>query len=507
METEIKLIASPGMLAQLRCLPVLQGAERRAALSSTYFDTLDCRLQRAGASLRIRVSGERREQTFKLASIAGAAIRRGEWNVPVDRDEPACDSFPEPACEILSGLLAGGRLVPLATTRIDRTTHEVSFGGSTIEVAYDEGLVAARRRQAELHEVELELREGHLADLVGLALELPLGPQLRWSLDSKAAQSYRLASDLPMTWARAPDVRLPQDLDAASGFQAIAWQCLKHLLANCEPVIATGDAEAIHQCRVAIRRLRALIGAFQSIVADAASPVLRAELKAAASGLGPARDLHVLIERVGAACQARGCEAQELLAHLEGLRDAAVYAARDVIASAPFQRLLLQLAGWIESGDWLAACAARGGHERLTGFAGTVLKRRRRKLKRLDRKIAGMSDAKRHRVRIEVKKLRYATGFFAALFPDTGKGSVKARFLKNLGRLQAALGELNDISIARSRHDEWFVGLDPITATKLSSELTVLLAGMEPERESLLKRAGRLLKDVKAAKAWWKPAG
>ncbi len=45
-------------------------------------------MARRGLSLRVRVQGERRTQTVKLAGGAGLAMQRGEWEWPVEGDAP-----------------------------------------------------------------------------------------------------------------------------------------------------------------------------------------------------------------------------------------------------------------------------------------------------------------------------------------------------------------------------------------------------------------------------------
>ena len=51
----------------------------------------------------------------------------------------------------------------------------------------------------------------------------------------------------------------------------------------------------------------------------------------------------------------------------------------------------------------------------------------------------------RHELRIELKKLRYATDFFAPLIP----AKALARYRKRLAALQEILGQLNDITVGR----------------------------------------------------------
>jgi CHAD domain-containing protein len=57
---------------------------------------------------------------------------------------------------------------------------------------------------------------------------------------------------------------------------------------------------------------------------------------------------------------------------------------------------------------------------------------------------------RRHRLRIRMKRLRYACDFFASSFP----GAAVRPYGKRLAALQGILGDLNDIAVARRLLDE-----------------------------------------------------
>ena len=56
-----------------------------------------------------------------------------------------------------------------------------------------------------------------------------------------------------------------------------------------------------------------------------------------------------------------------------------------------------------------------------------------------------MSPTERHQLRIDVKKLRYATDFFASLY---GRKRVRS-FTESLQKLQDGLGYMNDVTVAK----------------------------------------------------------
>ena len=83
------------------------------------------------------------------------------------------------------------------------------------------------------------------------------------AVKSEADRGYALLTAEKADAIKAAPVRLAPDADVQSAFRIIARACLHQLVAN-QSVMLAGDAEGLHQMRVALRRLRAVI-----------SPVLR----------------------------------------------------------------------------------------------------------------------------------------------------------------------------------------------------------------------------------------
>jgi inorganic triphosphatase YgiF len=403
--------------------------------------------------------------------------------------------------KLLERLLDGQALRPLSVTRVERTTRRLCFGGSTIEAAFDFGTVEAGRCSEPLCELELELVSGRAADLFALAQHLPLGPELGWSVESKGTRGQALALKLPFEAKRAGDVAVAPDMDVGRGFQTIAWNCLSQLLGNYREVIASGNPDALHQSRVAMRRLRAAFSVFGDAVADADSAIFRAEWKAAANGLGPARDLHVLLDRVESAVTEQAIEADELLDLLRRRCASATRDAQDLLRGQGFQQLLIRFAEWLERAPFRAS--SRAGRP-LTEFAEHKLGRRRRKLTR-GKPLDVLPEVALHTLRIKGKKLRYAAEFFGTLYPDPDCTSARRAFGKALGKLQDCLGSVHDLAVAHEQRDHLVAGLEPIVAARLSTQLAALLDRHGPTRKQLIRSAAKALEHVEEAPAWWKP--
>lgn len=503
-EIEIKLAASPAMFSGLHEHPALQGGDVQAQLVTTYFDTADSRLQQAGMALRIRENGALRELTVKCSTLPGGTrIQRGEWTVPSKGPHPDVGTLPARARALIDPVLGNLPLEPVAASIIERETREIRRCDAIIELAFDSGEIRAKSKTEPVCEVELELKSGTLAELLALAGELPLGPELRWSVATKAERCYALAYGQAPRPVHARPIRLSPDQDLVSGFQTIIWNSIEQLLANAPLVCGEGAPEAIHQARVAIRRLRAAIALFRKVVKDRQAPVLRAELRAAARQLGAVRDLDVLLERITAPGNTDDADTAELIAHLRSRRAAALVAAQELLASSQFQHLLIDTALWLEAGEWIAHARDKHADLALGAFAAKVLSRRRRKLRRKGRHLARIEDRARHRVRIETKKLRYGAMFFSSLF-STAPEHDRERFARSLARLQDRLGTLNDLATAEAQRAALFDGLDPITAARLSEKLELLSHDAGKLRGKLMKSAKKALGRVEETPAWWK---
>lgn len=506
LETEIKLVASPAMLQQLRVHPLLAGAEQRLELVSTYFDTACATLHRHRASLRVRDGGTAREQTLKLPLASASAAGRGEWSVQTLAEHPDPTLFPEEPAAILRDLVGDAPLKPLIRTRISRTVRTIAYRGATIEAAFDTGTIGARPPGAEplseaVCELELELVDGEIGGLFALALELPLGPELSWSLVSKSERGRALAFAQPAQAVSARAVGVRPGMTREQGFVAVARNCLEQVLGNYRLVLATGDPGALHQLRVGIRRLRALFSLFGKRLHGPRTTAFRAAWKEAGNALGPARDAHVLLEEVRKADGARGEEAcGELIRVLEQQRAQATASARQYLARADFQRLLIGFARWLET-DELQEELARANAP-LDKFARKVLSRRRKSLGKAQSRLPRMEAGEIHNLRIAVKKLRYGAEFFAGLYPH-GKAQAET-FARMVRRLQDELGKVHDMDVASDAREARFAGMDRASAGRLEATLAGLMGDSCENRARALRRAEQYLARALDLPRWWR---
>ena len=495
-EVELKLEVEPEALKKILAHPLFEAESRDGPvtqdLHSTYFDTPDQALRQAGISFRIRRNGHQRIQTIKAAqSVDGIALSRSEWEHEVEGDEPDYTIAEETALKPFLELR--GTIQPAFSVMAERTACRLSYGSSIIEVAADRGKVEGLERTIPFGELELELKEGTAADLFDLARSLSAEVPLRLGFKTKAERGYEAISGETLKRVKADPVILKRRMTSARAFQIIGASCLRHLMANEAIVRAAPEAEAVHQMRVALRRLRAAITLFKTVVEDDRRDEIRAELKWMANLLGEARDLDVYISKVlePARAQNENNESyRQLLADYEERRDRAYRIVQETIASPRFINGILEAAAWIQVGGWSrneGKAARRRRDEPVAELAEEEIGRRWKRVLKRGRNLADLDPDERHQVRIEIKKLRYATEFFDSLFKGSNVRKRKRAALKTLEALQETLGELNDITVgsemnsssaAEAIHQDQFARVDNLLGAAASQYQE--LAGLEP---------------------------
>ena len=79
---------------------------------------------------------------------------------------------------------------------------------------------------------------------------------LRLEVKTKAERGYALLRDGALGPERTMEIDIDPAMSSAEAFRATALSCLRQIVAN-EPATCAGQAEALHQMRIGLRRLRA----------------------------------------------------------------------------------------------------------------------------------------------------------------------------------------------------------------------------------------------------------
>ncbi len=465
LEREVKLGVWPGFrLPELdglvEGLHVVTGSE--CELHATYHDTSDLRLARSGATLRHR-SAE--GWTLKLPSGEGQGdgwLSRRELTVAGDdRAVP-----PELAALVVSWVRTS-TLVPVARLQTRRRSVALvdATGVVAVEVVDDEVSVLHGQHLAlRFREVEVELggrADPELLDVVVARLRAAGAgpadptPKVMRALGPRTSEPPELAEPVVERYDSAADV-------IRSGLRASVRRLLTHDVG----VRLGEDAEAVHQARVATRRLRSDLRTYAPLLDDDWAKELRSELKWIASGLGAVRDADVLLEGLesaGAGLDRRDARAAEdLLGRLRTERSAARQRLLGMLDDRRYALLLDRLVGSFDphrpepvpavpagapavivSGDrWLLAEAEGPAAEVLPMLVRKPWKHLRRAVEAVD---PDGPDEELHQVRIRAKRCRYAADVAALAV-----GKPAQRFAGAVAELQEVLGEHQDAVVAEA---------------------------------------------------------
>jgi len=432
-EVELKLEIDPAHAGKLESHPLFREEPRRALQISTYFDTPKGKLRRQGWVLRVRHEGDRWVQTIKHAGDSAGLFDRDEWESDVDGPRP--DLLAIAGTPLKAHIKARQflHLVPVVRTEVTRSTWLIRVKGATIELTYDEGQVEAGGATEPIHELELELKAGEVDALFAVAKRIGASIPVKLGVLAKPERGFALADGLRDKPVKATHVDLGDKASVADGFVAIVSACLMHFRINEPLFISQGDSEALHQLRVAIRRIRSALWLFRPAVKDAKFERTSDRLRRFTRELGTARNIDVILAAMRPNDPARGQLEQDRCHLYERIVKK--------LDSRAFRTFVIDLLAWTHIGEWRNGKKAG---KRLIPFAIKRLDRLWRKIDERTADLWRLSDVERHQLRIDTKKIRYALQFLEEPFRTTG--SAQGAFADAAEGVQDSLGCLNDLA-------------------------------------------------------------
>jgi CHAD domain-containing protein len=446
LEREAKLQAPAGFR-----LPELGGDGLVATgmdpqrLVTVYVDTPDLRIARWGSSLRYR-HGEGHDNgwTVKLPSPTnGSQLVRTEVNFEGDDAR----KLPTAAADLLRAYVRGQELAPVARL------HTVRRG---VEIGDDAG-----RRLAVVTDDEVSVMDGRRVASRFRELEVELDPQADDDLSERLIDRLTQAGAGPLdnvpklVRALGPRAASPPDVEVAEVDEdATVAEVVRRELATSVVRLLRHDAgvrlgedpEAVHQARVATRRVRSALRTFRDVLDPEWGGSLRGRLKQVAVGLGAVRDTEVLRDRLrssGRSLPEGDRESlEELLTRLESTRDEARERLLAAIREPTYVALLDEL---VEAAREPRVLEDAAGAPAASELASTL----ERPWKHLEHAVEvareDASDASLHAVRIRAKRARYAA---EAVSPVFGKRA--EAFADAATDLQDVLGDHQDSVVARA---------------------------------------------------------
>ena len=430
-------------------LEIVPGAPKR--LVDVYVDTEDWRMGRAGYVLRVRRRAGRLETTLKDLSTATKGLRR---RLEVTQPLPASG---------LSGLdragevgwrveaLAGARaLNQVLEVRTRRRPFDLAIHGERVgELALDDTVIAIghERRRLRLTRVEVEVQPAWVDAMQ------PFVERLRRECGLQPATLSKFEAGLMAAGIGIPG---PPDLGPVgvspdSTLGELSYRVLRKeasaMLAHVPGTRLGEDIESLHQMRVATRRMRAGMDMFASVLPVRAGR-LRAELGWLAALLGEVRDLDIQLGRFDDWTEEMPGDHREALDELADLlaghRVQARRALLEALDSRRYERLVSGLVAMLVQGP--SSRSTTGRAPAVTTMPELIEERHRAARKAASRAKRTGAATDYHRLRIRCKRLRYALEFASGLYDGELKG-----FVRQMTRLQDALGSMQDAAVASSR--------------------------------------------------------
>ena len=235
-----------------------------------------------------------------------------------------------------------------------------------------------------------------------------------------------------------PLLRLEDPLSLAAA-KVVAFQLAQ--LREHDPGTRTGEGpEALHDMRVASRRLRAAVGHFRRGIAEPTRERLARELRWLGALLGTVRDLDVQRERLERSAALRPARERRVLARLTAALADERRSARQRLLAGLQSRRYFRLLDDLER----LTSAASVGEETVATETGRSVRRALRRFERAaDAALAEPGPERLHVLRIAAKRLRYLLEFLEDVL-----GEASRRPLKLLVALQDLLGAHQDAIVA-----------------------------------------------------------
>lgn len=261
-------------------------------LDAVYYDTPDQRLAAQRITLRRRTGGDDAGWHLKLPVGVADGVR-DEVRAPLS------DEVPRALTGLVRSRVRGAQLVPVVRLRSSRdVTHLADADGTVLaEVCVD--AVRAERiggeQATEWTEIEVELADDGDPAFLG-----KVEKRLRKAGVERSASASKLSRAMDETGIRSPEPPAKAQPVTAGEHVLARLRAQRDALVDLDPAVRRDLPDAVHQMRVATRRLRSAFKTYKKVLDPAVTGPVGEELKWLAGELGVDRDREVLTERLTA---------------------------------------------------------------------------------------------------------------------------------------------------------------------------------------------------------------
>ncbi|OHC76033.1 MAG: hypothetical protein A3G18_04085 [Rhodospirillales bacterium RIFCSPLOWO2_12_FULL_58_28] len=457
-EITLEFHFKPEDLQRLRALPVIKRSTVKRpytrCLSGVYFDTPGRLLRKNHITLGIYKSGRRHIQcvTSEETRVGGIVVHdRCENHILTETPDPSAVENND--LRRLVGRLGRNRMKEVFRVEFRRTTYRLDLGdGGEATFDLDSGEIIAGNVREPLNEAHLTLTAGAPGQLLDLVLEILSAVQLRVAVAGRTDRGFAMVEGRGPGWRK--NVRL--DLSEGATFEDAmvhtVHHCLKHMLANETHVLESEDPEGVHQMRVALRRLLSALRLFRSVLPPDRRRHIVGEAKWIIDQLAGTRDWDVFLDEIAAPAIANSDNKDQFSALIErttAQRERCRKVSRQAILSERYTRFLLLVGTWTARRAWRDQPAPEASallFSPVINLSDNLINAGHGKVTDKGRRFNKLTVAERHKLRIQVKKLRYAVDFFSSLYPHDRIQPYAAM----LAKLQDSLGYYNDVAVAET---------------------------------------------------------
>jgi len=460
-EIELKLVL-PGQEAEVAVVACLRENDYTVEdldpvrNVDTYLDTFDWSLMKNKLSLRYRVSNSAAVYTLKsIGPIEDGIARRMETEIPLDGpvDVPAVIPVKRMRKSV-GGIIFPRKLLEQIQVRTDRRRYRlVSPEGAEIELAFDTASFSLKgfhkpRRTQKLDELEAEILTGPETALEALSTLF----SKKFNYSPSKASKFEVAIErfkITIPSKKPPkglSPRLDDRLDLA--VRKILTHQFMWLREHLPGVQQDLDTEFVHQARVATRRMRSALRLFREAIPESAATYLGGELKWLGGMFGAVRDLDVFLLNLSRfknqieSFSAKKKRAFEDL--IEKHRRAPLEALCQALESPRYRNFERRLAQFLER-PLPARPRPSLALKPVREVAPVIITEKFDAVIEQGRALLADPKPKQyHLLRIQMKKLRYASEFMATAY----EGTLDAMIERTV-EIQDCLGELQDTVFTR----------------------------------------------------------
>jgi CHAD domain-containing protein len=408
------------------------GAPDTLPLEAQYFDTAGGALAERRIVLRKRLGGHDDGWHLKLP---GKRAR-------VELHWPATDELPDELLDEVRAVVRGERLQPIITMRTERTITRLHDATGRLAVEFADDSVTASSPltgdERAWREWEVELGEAGDESLFEVIEE-----RVRAAGGAPSASVSKLARALGRNSLETRTRTAPPKDGSASAGDAIvsAIAGLVETLVALDPQVRRDDEDALHQMRVTVRRVRAVLGAYRRVLDRQVTDPVRERLRELGTVLGRARDAEVMRDRLRALAGTEDVAFAVDLAQQEYDKQYAI--AREFLSGEQYFGTLDALDALVADPPLTPAARKAGRKQLKRALEGECARVESRIGKANASKQAKDRDPAMHELRKAAKRLRYAVEAVTV-----GEGATLGGKVARLGRaaeqVQDDLGEWRD---------------------------------------------------------------